>query len=36
VHAHAAYLRIYVSVTARARLTMPCPLDAPAASSAAG
>lgn len=24
VYAHAAYLRVYVSVTARARLTMPC------------
>jgi hypothetical protein len=24
VHAHAAYLRVYVAVTARARLTMPC------------
>jgi Domain of unknown function (DUF4403) len=24
VHAHASYVRVYVSVTARARLTMPC------------
>jgi hypothetical protein len=24
VHAHAAYLRVYVAITARARITMPC------------
>jgi hypothetical protein len=24
VHAHAAYLRVYVAVTARARLLVPC------------
>jgi hypothetical protein len=24
VHPHAAYVRVYVSVTVRARLTMPC------------
>jgi Domain of unknown function (DUF4403) len=29
VHAHAAYVRVYVAVTARARLTMPCPNAAP-------
>lgn len=27
VHPHAAYLRVYVSVTARARLMMPCAVD---------
>jgi hypothetical protein len=27
VYPHAAYLRVYVGVTARARATMPCPLD---------
>jgi hypothetical protein len=27
VHAHAAYLRVYVAVTARARVMMPCGLD---------
>ena len=29
VHPHAAYLRVYVTVTARARLTMPCAGGAP-------
>jgi hypothetical protein len=29
VHAHAAYLRMYVAVTARARLRMPCDSDVP-------
>lgn len=28
VHAHAAYLRVYVAVTARARVRMPCDTDA--------
>jgi hypothetical protein len=28
VYAHAAYLRVYVRVTARARATIPCPTDA--------
>ena len=35
VHPHAAYVRVYVAVTARARLTMPCP-SAPAPTPAAG
>jgi hypothetical protein len=30
VHPHAAYLRVYVTVTARARIMMPCGLDVPA------
>jgi hypothetical protein len=30
VHPHAAYVRMYVAVTARARLTMPCATPAPA------
>ena len=29
VHPHAAYLRVYVAVTARARLRMPCDADVP-------
>ena len=29
VHAHEAYLRVYVAVTARARVTMPCGVDPP-------
>ncbi len=36
VHPHAAYVRMYVAVTARARLSMPCPAPPPAAAPAGG
>jgi hypothetical protein len=36
VYPHAAYLRIYVGVTAHARATMPCPVHPPDAPTAQG
>jgi hypothetical protein len=36
VHPHAAYLRVVVAVTARARLTMPCPLSEAPRNQAVG
>jgi Domain of unknown function (DUF4403) len=36
VHPHATYVRVYVAVTARARLTMPCANAAPPAPPAGG
>jgi hypothetical protein len=36
VHAHAAYLRVYVAVTARARVMMPCPVDLDATAEPPG
>jgi hypothetical protein len=36
VHPHAAYVRMYVVVTARARLSMPCPTPAPSVAPIGG